>query len=59
MAVVIAAPASGSGKTLLTLSLLAWAHSQGYSMQPFKVGPDYLDPQLLSAAARHPCREKV
>ena len=56
MAVVIAAPASGSGKTLLTLSLLAWARSQGHSIQPFKVGPDYLDPQLLSAAAGHPCR---
>ena len=56
MAVVIAAPASGSGKTLLTLSLLAWARAQGHSIQPFKVGPDYLDPQLLSAAAGHPCR---
>lgn len=56
MAVVIAAPASGSGKTLLTLALLAWARSQGHSIQPFKVGPDYLDPQLLSAAAGHPCR---
>ncbi len=56
MAVVIAAPASGSGKTLLTLSLLAWARAQGHSIQPFKVGPDYLDPQLLSAASGHPCR---
>ncbi len=56
MAVVIAAPASGSGKTLLTLSLLAWARARGHSIQPFKVGPDYLDPQLLSAAAGHPCR---
>ena len=46
MAVVIAAPASGSGKTLLTLSLLAWARAQGHSIQPFKVGPDYLDPHF-------------
>ena len=51
MAVVIAAPASGSGKTLLSLVLLAWARSKGLTIQPFKVGPDYLDPQLLSATA--------
>ena len=56
MAVVIAAPASGSGKTLLSLVLLAWARSQGLTIQPFKVGPDYLDPQLLSATAERPCR---
>ena len=56
MAAVIAAPASGSGKTLLTLALLAWARVHGHSIQPFKVGPDYLDPQLLSAAAGRPCR---
>ena len=56
MAAVIAAPASGSGKTLLTLALLAWARVHGHSIQPFKVGPDYLDPQLLSAAASRPCR---
>ena len=56
MAVVIAAPASGSGKTLLSLVLLAWARSQGLTIQPFKVGPDYLDPQLLSATADRPCR---
>ena len=56
MAVVIAAPASGSGKTLLSLVLLAWARLKGHSIQPFKVGPDYLDPQQLSAAAKQPCR---
>ena len=56
MAVVIAAPASGSGKTLLSLLLLAWARACGHSIQPFKVGPDYLDPQLLSATAGRSCR---
>ena len=56
MACVIAAPASGSGKTLLTLCLIAWARHQGKSIQPFKVGPDYLDPQLLSLSADRVCR---
>ncbi|QNG26360.1 cobyrinate a,c-diamide synthase [Synechococcus sp. HK01-R] len=56
MACLIAAPSSGSGKTLLTLSLIAWARQQGRSIQPFKVGPDYLDPQLLTAASGRPCR---
>ncbi|MFZ9228343.1 MAG: cobyrinate a,c-diamide synthase [Prochlorococcaceae cyanobacterium] len=56
MACLIAAPSSGSGKTLLTLLLLALAQRQGQSIQPFKVGPDYLDPQLLSRIAGRPCR---
>ncbi|WP_392350187.1 cobyrinate a,c-diamide synthase [Parasynechococcus sp.] len=56
MAVVITAPASGSGKTLVSLALLAWARQQGHSIQGFKVGPDYLDPQLITAVSGQPCR---
>jgi cobyrinic acid a,c-diamide synthase len=56
MACLIAAPCSGSGKTLLSLSLAAVARQRGESLQPFKVGPDYLDPQLLSAVAGRECR---
>ena len=56
MACLIAAPCSGSGKTLLSLTLAAVAGRRGESLQPFKVGPDYLDPQLLSAVAGLPCR---
>ncbi|MFM1812804.1 MAG: hypothetical protein RLZZ336_1742, partial [Cyanobacteriota bacterium] len=56
MACLIAAPSSGSGKTLLSLMLTALARQRGHSLQPFKVGPDYLDPQLLSRVAGRPCR---
>ncbi|MFM7169539.1 MAG: cobyrinate a,c-diamide synthase, partial [Cyanobium sp.] len=56
MSCLIAAPCSGSGKTLLSLALAAVARHRGASMQTFKVGPDYLDPQLLGRVAGRVCR---
>ena len=56
MPCLIAAPASGSGKTLVSLALTALARRRGQAIQTFKVGPDYLDPQLLSAASGRACR---
>ncbi len=56
MPCVIAAPASGNGKTLLSLLICSWATSKGKSIQTFKVGPDYLDPQQLSLISKKPCR---
>ncbi len=56
MACLIAAPCSGSGKTLLTLALTALLRQRGHSVQTFKVGPDYLDPQLLARVSGRPCR---
>ncbi len=56
MAFVIAAPASGTGKTLLSLALLSWCRSKGLTSQPFKVGPDYLDAEYLSEFSLNPCR---
>ncbi|AAQ00171.1 MULTISPECIES: cobyrinate a,c-diamide synthase [Prochlorococcus] len=56
MAFVIAAPASSNGKTLLSILIASWARRNGESTQTFKIGPDYLDPQLLSAVTERPCR---
>ena len=56
MPCLIAAPSSGSGKTLLSLCLTALASHRGQGLQAFKVGPDYLDPQLLSRVSGRPCR---
>ncbi|MCT0209882.1 MAG: cobyrinate a,c-diamide synthase [Cyanobium sp.] len=56
MACLIAAPCSGSGKTLLSLALTALLRQRGRSVQTFKVGPDYLDPQLLARVSGRPCR---
>ncbi len=52
---LIAAPASGSGKTTVTLGLLRALNRRGVAVRSAKSGPDYIDPRFHEAASGAPC----
>lgn len=54
-ALVIASPASGGGKTTLTLALLRALKNHGLKIVSAKSGPDYIDPAFHQASSGAPC----
>jgi cobyrinic acid a,c-diamide synthase len=52
---IVAAPASGSGKTVFTLGLLRHLAQSGVAVASAKAGPDYIDPAFHAAASGRPC----
>ena len=53
-ALLIAAPASGQGKTTVTAALARLHSRQGKRVRVFKCGPDFLDPMILARASGRP-----
>ena len=56
-AILIAAPASGQGKTTVASALARLHTRQGRRVRVFKCGPDFLDPHWLTLASNNPVHQ--
>ncbi|MCT4598941.1 MAG: cobyrinate a,c-diamide synthase [Vallitalea sp.] len=51
---IISAPHSGTGKTTLTMGIMSVLKHRGLCVQPYKVGPDYIDPEFHRLVTNRP-----
>ncbi|MDH5811278.1 MAG: cobyrinate a,c-diamide synthase [Candidatus Methanomethylicaceae archaeon] len=54
--VIISATSSDSGKTLIAAAIIKIMRKRGFKVQPFKIGPDFIDPMYLSKVSGRHCR---